>query len=96
MAVYMIFIRESPIRDQEAMQKYSSMNRAGPRNPHMKPLVVYGTMKTIEGKSADGIIVLEFPSEDDAMAWYNSPEYQAAIPYRMKGADYRAFLVHGK
>jgi len=95
MPVYMLFLRESKVKDAEAMKTYSGMNRSGPPNPRLKPLVVYGEMQAIEGQAPDGIVLLEFPTEADALAWYNSPAYQAAIPFRQKGADYRAVMVKG-
>jgi uncharacterized protein (DUF1330 family) len=95
MPAYVIFIREKPIRDQSAMDTYSRMNREAPRDPHLKALAVYGALETLEGPTADGVILLQFPTVEDAKAWYNSPAYQAAIPYRKKGADYRAIIVQG-
>ncbi len=96
MTAYMIFIREEPIRDMEAMTEYQRMNAS--RNPgefNLKPLVIYGATEGIEGPAPDGIIMLEFPSAEAAKAWYHSPGYQAAIPFRQKAADYRAILVEG-
>jgi uncharacterized protein (DUF1330 family) len=95
MPVYMIFIREGKIRDQAEMDTYSGMNREAPRDPKLSALVVYGKLETLEGAPADGIVMLQFPTAEDAKAWYNSPAYQAAIPHRQKGADYRAILVQG-
>jgi uncharacterized protein (DUF1330 family) len=95
MPAYMIFIRESAIRDQAEISTYSRMNREAPRDPKLKPLVVYGALETLEGTPADGMVLLEFPTVEDARNWYNSPAYQAAIPHRQKGADYRAILVQG-
>lgn len=95
MPAYLIFIREGVIRDQSSLDTYSRMNREAPRDPKLKPLVVYGALETLEGPPAEGVVMLEFPTIEDAKAWYNSPEYQAAIPHRKKGADYRAILVQG-
>jgi uncharacterized protein (DUF1330 family) len=95
MPVYMLFIREEAVRDQAELNIYSRMNRDSPRDPNMKPLVVYGATEAVEGKAPDGMVMLQFPTVEDAKAWYNSPAYQAAIPHRMKGADYRAFIVQG-
>jgi uncharacterized protein (DUF1330 family) len=39
--------------------------------------------------------MLEFPTVEEAQAWYNSPGYQAALPHRLKAADYRAYIVQG-
>jgi uncharacterized protein (DUF1330 family) len=61
----------------------------------MKPLVVYGKMEVLEGQAPDGIVMLQFPSVVAARAWYQSPDYQAAIPHRQKAADYRAVIVEG-
>lgn len=95
MAAYMLFIREEPVRDQAELAIYSKMNRDGPRDPNLKPLVAYGATEAVEGAAPDGIVLLEFPSTEAAKAWYNSPAYQAALPHRKNGAEYRAFIVQG-
>lgn len=95
MSVYMLFIREKPIHDQAEMDTYSRINREGPRDPNMKPLVVYGAMEALEGTAPDGIVLLQFPNAEAAKAWYNSPTYQAAMQHRLKGADYRVMMVQG-
>ena len=95
MPVYMLFMREGEILDQSEMDKYSRMNREGPRDPNLKPLVVYGAIEPVEGAAPDGMVILQFPTVEDAKAWYNSPGYQAALPHRKNGADYRAFIVQG-
>ena len=61
----------------------------------LTPLVVYGALEALEGDAPDGVVILRFPTVEDARAWYNSPAYQAAVAYRKKGADYRAFIVEG-
>ena len=40
-------------------------------------------------------VILEFDSPDAARAWYNSPEYQAAIPLRQAVADSNAVILPG-
>jgi uncharacterized protein (DUF1330 family) len=39
--------------------------------------------------------MLEFPTVEDARAWYENPAYQAALPHRKKAADFRAIIVQG-
>ena len=95
MSVYVLVIREGAVRDQSAIDTYQRMNRENPRDPKLTPLVVYGAIEALEGAAPDGVVILQFPTLADAQAWYNSPGYQAAIPYRKKGADYRAFIVQG-
>ncbi|HTZ69503.1 MAG TPA: DUF1330 domain-containing protein [Acetobacteraceae bacterium] len=95
MPAYMIFMREEPVRDAAAMADYQRMNREKTGGFSIKPLVVYGATEAVEGKAPDGVIVLEFPDVTAAKAWYNSPGYQAALPHRLKAAEYRAFIVEG-
>ena len=52
-------------------------------------------METLEGEAPDGVVMLEFPTVEDAKAWYFSPGYQAAAQHRKKGAHYRVILVEG-
>ncbi len=95
MATYMIFIREGEVVDHEAMAAYKKINSAAPPPVGMKPLAVYGALETLEGDSADGAVILEFPDKEAASNWYNSPSYQAAIKHRQKAAPYRCFMVEG-
>lgn len=91
----MIFTREEPVRDPEAMAEYQRLTREIAGDYKLKPLVLYGAVEALEGPAPDGVIVLEFPSADAARAWYNSPGYQAALPHRLQAADYRAIIVEG-
>jgi uncharacterized protein (DUF1330 family) len=95
MPAYVLFIREGGIRDQSEMDIYRGMTREIPLDPKLTALVAYGAMQPLEGESPDGVVLLQFPTVEDAKAWYNSPAYQAAVPHRRKGADYRAFIVQG-
>jgi uncharacterized protein (DUF1330 family) len=95
MAAYVLFVREGAIRDQAEMDLYQRLTREIPPDPKLTPLVVYGATETLEGEPPHGVVLLEFPTVEDAKAWYRSPGYQAAAPHRRKGAEYRAFIVQG-
>jgi uncharacterized protein (DUF1330 family) len=95
MPAYVLCIREEAVRDPAEMAIYSRMNQEAPRDPNLTPLIVYGATEALEGKAPDGIVVLQFPTVEDAKAWYDSPYYQATIPHRRKGADYRVMIVEG-
>lgn len=95
MSAYLIVFREGPIRDPSAMDTYRGMNRGNPPQPSPTPLVVYGAIDALEGAPPDGVVVLQFPTVEDARAWYHSPAYQAALPHRQKAADHRAIIVQG-
>jgi uncharacterized protein (DUF1330 family) len=95
MPAYVIFLREKPIHNQAEMDIYTRGSRERPRDPNLKPLAVYGALETLEGETADGVVILEFPTMADAKSWYYSPAYQAAAEHRKRGAEYRAMIVQG-
>lgn len=99
MPAYIVFIREEPVRDPAAAEAYSASNRANAQlfmeKYKIKPLSVYGALDTLEGAEADGVVLLEFPTMEEARGWYESPEYQAAIADRHKAAHYRAIMFEG-
>lgn len=95
MSAYMIFIREQPVRDEVAMAEYRRINRDSAKGHALEPLVVYGDVEAVEGIAPDGIVLLKFPNAEEARAWYDSPAYQAALPHRLRAAEYRALIVEG-
>lgn len=94
MPAYCIFIREKTL-DVEELKTYGQL--AGPTIAafRARPLVAYGAVEVLEGPEVEGVVVVEFDSMEDARAWYNSADYQAAIQHRFKGASYRAMIVQG-
>lgn len=95
MPAYIIVLRESPIADAEAYAEYQRKNREHPPAVKLTPLVAYGGVRALEGEAPDGVVMLEFDTVEDARAWYESPGYQSALPYRLRSADWRAFIVEG-
>ena len=55
-----------------------------------------GEVETKEGgwKPAR-LVVLEFPTMEQARKWYNSPEYAPALALRLKAANAKLILVEG-
>ena len=50
----------------------------------------------LEGEPESGRrVLIEFPSEAAFRAWYDSPDYQAILPHRLRGAECTACLVRG-
>ena len=94
MAAYAIFIREMT-RDPAELQVYASQAGGTLAGFSAKVLAAYGLQEVLEGPVAEGVVILEFPTMEDARAWYNSPAYREAQAHRFKGADYRAILVQG-
>lgn len=98
MPAYAIFIRDEPPHDAAELAIYQKLNSESvpAYQAHgIKPVVVYGAIEALEGPAPDGAVILQFPSMADAKSWYESPEYQNALPYRLKAARYRAFLIEG-
>ena len=50
----------------------------------------------LEGPRAEGMVVLRFPSYEQALAWYHSEEYQAAAQIRYGIADLRVVIAEAE
>ena len=94
MSAYVVFIRESTL-DPLEMDTYFRKVPATFSGHPATILARYGRHEVLEGPGTEGVVLLEFPSMDDAKAWYNSPAYQEALKHRFKGANYRAILFEG-
>ena len=51
------------------------------------------TSQAIEGEPNAVTVILKFASKEAALAWYNSPEYQAIIHLRTDNTEGTAVLV---
>ena len=60
-------------------------------------LVRGGEMDVVEGTTpaARVMVVIEFPSLENARAWYNDPEYAPLIKLRQTGSEADIVLVDG-
>lgn len=55
-----------------------------------------GAMETVEGDwSPKRVVVLEFPSVEQAKAWWSSEEYREPKALRQKSADTQMIIVEG-
>ncbi|MCE9545425.1 MAG: DUF1330 domain-containing protein [Planctomycetia bacterium] len=92
MAAYIVFTREATLNQAELdtyMQQVSPTMAGHP----IKILAAYGRQEVLEGAAPEGVVIVEFPSMAEARAWYHTPEYQAVLQHRLKGAEYRAVIV---
>lgn len=94
MTAYVVLIRENTT-DAAELKLYGEQAPAARVGHNMTPLAFYGPLQTLEGAPIEGCVILAFPSAAEAHDWYNSPIYQAAREHRLKGADYRVFIVEG-
>jgi uncharacterized protein (DUF1330 family) len=52
--------------------------------------------EALEGEwPAARTVIIRFPSEEELLRWYRSPEYQRLIELRRSAADGAIALVHG-
>ena len=55
-----------------------------------------GTAELVEGSpEPQRVVIIEFADAAAARRWYNSPEYQAALPIRQANSRARALIVDG-
>lgn len=94
MAAYVVLIRDR-VRDESAMQAYGPKAKEARTGHSLTPIAFYGKVRSLEGDPVDGAVILQFPTFAEAEAWYDSPLYQEARDLRLKGGDYRAFIVDG-
>jgi uncharacterized protein (DUF1330 family) len=94
MAAYMIVYLE--ITDAGAFDAYRKV--AGPTLATYggKLIVGGGAFEVLEGMIyPKSVVVLEFPSVEQAKRWYASPEYAKLIPQRQRSANSNVILVEG-
>jgi uncharacterized protein (DUF1330 family) len=79
--------------------RFEEYKKLGP--PSLEPYggkyrVRGGAATSIEGEWQPGrLVVIEFPSEEQARAWWNSQEYAPAKKLRQASAKTRMILVPG-
>ncbi|WP_275725465.1 DUF1330 domain-containing protein [Vibrio furnissii] len=94
MATFIVFTREST-QDQAALDTYMERVATTLAGHPIKILSSYGAMETLEGEAPEGVVIVEFPNQAAARAWYDSPAYQSVAQHRFQGAKYRAVMVDG-
>lgn len=94
MTAYVLFILEK-LRDQALFDEYHTVGRKARGDHPLTPLAYYGKHEVLEGPAAEGIVLFSFPSLEAAHAWYDSPQYQAALPLRLRSADCRVIFFEG-
>ena len=70
------------VHDEAAYQDYISANAAAFEKYGAKFIIRGGEFESVEGTARTRNVVIEFPSYEEALACYQSPEYKQAMPYR--------------
>lgn len=95
MAGYMIATVRG-VNNLEKLQAYSKA--AGPtvqQHGGIPIITPRSSTQFAEGAVGKSLMVFKFPSYDQAVAWYNSPEYQAAREIRLGAVDVDVVLAEG-
>ena len=92
MSAYVVFTREKT-KNADDLAAYSKLAMPTFQSTNMSVKAAYGRQRVLEGPRTEAIAILEFPTFEEAEAWYDSPAYQEAVKLRFRGADYRAVIV---
>ena len=94
MAAYVIV--DVKINDPENYARYRPLVPATLEAYGGRFVVRGGALQSLEGDWApERMVVMEFPSVEQARKWWNSPEYAPAKALRQRSADTRMLVVEG-
>lgn len=94
MSAYVIV--EVDVRDPDRYEDYKKMSTEAAAAYGAKFVVRGGQAEALEGaRQPKRMVVLEFPSYEQAVAWWNSPEYAPAKALRQEIADTSLIVVEG-
>jgi uncharacterized protein (DUF1330 family) len=64
--------------------------------PYRGRFLVHGSVpEVVDGDIPGVVVIIEFPDRETAKAWYESPDYQAILPFRVDNSDGGAALLRG-
>jgi uncharacterized protein (DUF1330 family) len=90
------FIAEVDVTNPAGYEPYRPLAGASIAQYGGKFLTRGGPAELIEGGPAPKrVVVIEFADVAAAKRWYNSPEYQKALPIRQANSTARAVIVEG-
>ena len=81
--------------DPETYKKYVETAKPAFERHQAKFLARGGKTEVLEGKARARNVIIEFPSMEEALACYNSPEYTAARAIRQALSQGEFVLVEG-
>jgi uncharacterized protein (DUF1330 family) len=94
MAAYVI--SDLTPRDPDALLTYRTRAAAAIAQYGGRYLARFGEIETLEGDwQPKMLVIVEFPSMEQARAWYRSPEYAEALAVRDEALSRNLILVDG-
>lgn len=83
------------VTDPETYKAYPAMASEAMRKYGVKPLARGGRSEAVEGEARPRNVILEAESYEAALAYYHSPEYQAAVAVRKPAGIGEIVIVEG-
>jgi uncharacterized protein (DUF1330 family) len=83
------------VADMEQYKKYVAANAEAFRKYGARFLVRGGSFEQMEGSGRARNVVIEFPSYQAALDCYRSPEYRAAMQFRLHASTGDLAVVEG-
>ena len=95
MAAFVIVVLEETT-DPKELGEYRRIGVPSLKDTNVRFRVRPGqVLDVLEGAPVDAVVLLEFPTLEEAKSWYYSPVYQEALTHRRAGAKCHAFMVQG-
>ena len=92
MSAYLIFVVHSA-HDKALLQQYRDLAIPVVKKQGVRFFVGPEIKDALENGPIDSSVVLEFPTVEEAKAWYKSPEYQPLKAMRVAAATSTTFIV---
>lgn len=87
---------EINVKDPAVFEEYKQLSPATIKQYGGRYLARGGAKEILEGDwNPPRLVILEFPSMEQARIWYNSPEYTHAKSFRLRSADGCMVLTEG-
>ena len=84
------------VTDPQQYEQYKKLSSIAMQAGGAEVCVRGGPTQVLEGDwTPDRVVLMKFPSVEKAKAFYNSPEYKAAIKAREGAATMRMVLIEG-
>jgi len=93
MSAYVIV--ELEVTDPDEYAAYGKLAEASVARHGGRFIVRGGEAEVIEGEWSPRMVVLEFESLDAVRRWYDSDDYQACLPMRLRASQGRMIAVEG-
>ena len=95
MTAYIVLFRHQT-HDENGMKVYAELASQAPMSKlELVASSKLGAFNLLEGEGVETAVIMRFPSQEDAMAWYDSPEYTKARKHRMASGEFTVALIDG-